>query len=187
MNQQLLIESCPTLTISSLKSDLLRYRSGSQETGVKLDIINGELLPAHLYWFDESNGDDYLVIGNTDQRILISSQELYYGTRNYFRCDCGTRCSRLYLPHGKDYFRCRSCHHLRYELSGINRSSAHGKLMYVTNRKIKLVNSISNITRPLYKSRYTKRYTSLLTLCQKVGFDNVVIDARNLMKAIQSQ
>jgi hypothetical protein len=36
------------------------------------------------------------------------------GLQQWFRCECGQRCSKLFLPRAKTEFRCRNCHNLTH-------------------------------------------------------------------------
>lgn len=189
MNSAYLIEGCPSLTIGSVKRDLGRCRMKEADITGAINIVHGAVILTVDYWFEYIDNNAFFVIsvdGHAPQRILLSEQELYFGTRNYFVCDCGKRVHKLYLPPGKAEFRCRSCYKLIYELSTINRNSTHGRLLYIANRTIKLANRRADMSRIIYKSRYTKKYKRFLRLCEKAGLNNVVKDARDLMAAIKT-
>ena len=188
--EKYLVEECPYLAIGAVKQDLQRSRNKeSNITGViKICYDNAELICN--YWFEHLNNSTFFAIsvnGHAPQRILISERELQFGTRNYFVCDCRRQANKLYLPSGKTELKCRACYGLRYELSTINRSSSHGKFMYLTNRTIKLANQRADMNRIIYKNRYTKRYQRFLKLCGQAGLSNIVQDARDLMAAIKNQ
>lgn len=191
MNSTKLIEGTPSISIGSLSRDLLRYRNREDNIRGYLNIKNGEPALTYSYHVEYAQDGDSLIILNSNngsmQYINIASQELNFGTRNYFICECGRSCNNLYLPANTDKFRCRICYRLRYELSGINRSSKHGQLLYVTNRTIKLINLRSSITRPIYMNQYTKRMNTFIKLSQQVGLVNVVEDAQSFKMAILGQ
>lgn len=190
MNPNKLIEGTPSVSIGSLSRDLLRYRNRENNVTGYLNIKNGESALAYSYYFDYSDVDSLVILNNSTgstQHIEIASQELNFGTRNRFICECGRSCNYLYLPTVNDIFKCRNCHRLRYELSGINRRTKHGQLLYVTNRTIKLINLRSSITRPLYRSRYTKRMNTFIKLSRQAGLVHVVEDAHSFQMAILGQ
>lgn len=190
MNSSSLIEGCPSISIGSLSHDLLRFRNKEDNISGNLDIKNGEPALTYSYYFNYSDVDSLVILNNntgSTQHVELASQELNFGTRNHFICECSRVCNNLYLPHGSDSFKCRICCRLRYELSSINRSSKHGKLLYTTNRTIKLINLRSSITRPLYRSRYTKRMNTFIKLSHQVGLVHVVEDAHNFQMAILGQ
>lgn len=191
MNSSSLIEGCPAVSIGSLKHDLLRYRNREDNISGYLCIENSTQLFSYSYCIIYADDGDFLEICNSNdgsmQYINIAAQELYFGTRNYFICECGARCNRLYLPSNNGNFKCRNCHSLRYELSSINTSTIHGKLLYRTSRTIKLVNKRAVMNRIVYRSKYTHKYQSFLKHCNKAGLHEVIRDSENLMMAIQNQ
>lgn len=185
-----LIEECSALTTGAIKQDLRRCRMMEADIKGVFSISNGNTNLLCDYWVEYLNGEAFLVIstglGHLPQRILLSCLELRFGSRSYLNCDCGARVNKLYLPPGKDQFRCRRCHQLRYELSTINRMSKHGRLLYRTNRTLKLVNKRAGMNRIIYNNRYTNKFERFLRLCGQAGLDGVVRDARNLMTAIKA-
>lgn len=40
--------------------------------------------------------------------------------QQWFLCECGRKCLKLYLPHGKNDFRCRDCHNLTHRSAQIH-------------------------------------------------------------------
>lgn len=121
------------------------------------------------------------------QQITLVWQAITFGQTAYFKCSCGNRCRRLYLPPGCIKFKCRTCYHLRYELSLINRNTVQGRFLYRFNRILKLTNQRASMNRIFYKNCYTKRFERFLDLCSKAGLNNIVNDARDLMNSIKSQ
>lgn len=180
-----LIEECPYFSTSSIKQDLSRSRRKEADIKDIFNIFKGNQKLLCSYWIDYSNNETFIFIStstsNLPQRILLSKQELYFGSRSYFVCECGKRVIKVYLPLGRADFACRSCCGLRYELSTINRTSTHGAFLYKTNRTLKLVNQQADINRIIYKGSYTRRYNRFLKLCQQSGLYGVVKDAEFLM------
>ena len=183
-----LIEGTPYLAVSAIKEDLWRYRNGTDNISGVINIGNGRAELICSYWFEFKDGDTFLIISiggdHLPQRLLISECQLKFGIRSYFVCDCGRRSYKLYLPPDREELKCMICYRLRYELSGINRSSSHGKLFYITNRTIKLANQREDLNRIVYKNKYTKKYQAFLRLCGKAGFHGVVKEAQDLMAEI---
>lgn len=182
-----LVEDCPYLVTSSIKRDFSRCRK-------KIDNISGTLCMSNnrgcSYWFEYEDDYTFFVIsvaGNNPQKILTSERELMLGTMNYLVCGCGRQCRKLFLPSGETKLKCRVCHGLRYELSGINRTSPRGKILYRGNRTNKMFDLRANIKHIFYKSRFTHRYQSFLKLCERAGFHDLVEDSLYLMKAVQNQ
>lgn len=186
-----LIEECTILETGFIKQDLKCCRNKEAKITGVFNIVHGNQKLLCDYWIEYAGNNAYFVISTgvnfLPQRILLSEQPLYFGIRSYFVCNCGRRASKLFLPSGQNEFKCRKCHHLRYELSTINRNSVHGELFYRTNRTIKLANQQADMNRIIYKKRYTKRFNSFLKLCEQAGFNTVVRDARDLMTAIKAQ
>ncbi len=183
-----LVEESPYFAVSSIKHNLSRSRRMEADIIGVLNISQGNYELLCEYWVEYQNNEAFLIIStgtnNLPQKILLSEQELYFGTRSYFTCECGKRVSKVYKPSVVSNFACRRCCGLRYELSTINRSSTHGSFLYKTNRTLKLVNRRTDMNRIIYKSKYTKRYSRFLKLCQQSGLYGVVQDAQNLMVAI---
>ena len=183
-----LIEECPYFSVSSIRQDLGRSRRMEPDIKGIFNISQGNRKLLCEYWIDYSNNETFLFIStgtsNLPQRILLSKQELYFGSRSYFVCECGKRVIKLYIPSGRANFACRSCCGLQYELSTINRSSTHGAFLYKTNRTLKLINQRADMNRIIYKGSYTRRYNRFLKLCQQSGLYGVVKDAQDLMLAI---
>ena len=47
-------------------------------------------------------------------RLLKRGRGFSWTDRFFFRCSCGERVGKLYLPPGETYFACRACHNLTY-------------------------------------------------------------------------
>ena len=135
------------------------------------------------YWLENPMDPSIVLIsvgGGEPQRLNLEWQEITFGERAYFRCVCGNRATKLYLPvHGKE-FKCRQCHGLRYQLNSFDRNSAAGRSLYQLNRLHKLANSRASMGRILYKGNYTKRFERFLGLCERAGYDSIVKGANDL-------
>ena len=162
MNATYLVEECSAISIGSIKKDpRFEYKDGDES----------------IFFYDSEG---------LSQQILISEQAITFGVRRYFVCDCGVRVNKLFLPPGMRGYKCRNCYKLRYELTTINPRSIHGKLMYRTNRMIKLTNKRTDLNRIFYKGRYTKRFNRFLHLCARAGLVEVVENASKLTAAVAS-
>jgi hypothetical protein len=63
------------------------------------------------------------------QRLELAKVRLTYGDRYFFRCDCGRRCAKVYLPPGESFFKCRACYRLTYSSSNESRPQLWRTLM----------------------------------------------------------
>lgn len=189
-NIRYLVEDCPVLAVGAIKHDLWRCRRREAEIKGAFSISNGGRDLLYDYWIEYSDGDSFLVVSTgldqLPQRVLLAEVELKFGARSYFVCCCGVRANNLYLPAGKDQFRCRRCYRLRYALSNINKTSKQGMFLYRANRTTKLINQRAGMDRIIYKNCFTKRFERFLRLCGRVGLDSVITNARESMKVIQS-
>jgi len=163
VNPVYLVEECQKISIGAIRKDL-RFKYADDEASLVFDAGDGHL----------------------PQQIMLTEQAITFGIRRYFVCACGARCNKLYLPPGKREYRCRACYRLRYELSYINRTSKHGRLLYRTNRMLKLVDKRAGMSRVFYNGQYTKRFDRFLNLCGRAGLVDVVNDAGNLKAAVTS-
>ncbi len=162
MNATYLVEECKSISVGSIKKDLR---------------------------FEYKDGDEFLFFYHGEglsQQILIAEQSITFGIRRYFVCECGAQVNKLFLPTGKKEYKCRNCYKLRYELTTINPRSIHGKLLYRTNRIIKLTNKRTELNRIFYRGRYTKRFNRFLHLCDRAGLVEVLDNAAKLSSAVAS-
>jgi hypothetical protein len=113
-------------------------------------------------------------------------EDITYGKRAYFICECGHRATKLYLPHNGHEFKCRKCHGLQYQLTTFNRYSVAGRSMYRMNRLHKLSNERAGMSRIFYNGNYTKRFERFLGLCDRAGLDHIVKGANDLKALIES-
>jgi hypothetical protein len=182
-----LVENCFKLSTKLLRNDLQKARLKEPVNGGYLNFLhNGR--PSVLDYSIEYGQDDnaYLVVNfnGEPQKILLSNHELTYGTRTYLTCGCGHRTNALYLKN--TFFACFKCHKLRYRSTTINSRSDHGRMLYQQNKRLALLDMRENIPRPLYKSKYTKKFLRFLKLCSKSGLFNQVKDAQTTMEAIRT-
>lgn len=150
-------------------------------------IINGR--EDISFWTEQDNGGQCLYVAvrdNEPQRIALEDCFSPILDRVYFLCECGRRCFKLYLPHGRDAFKCRDCHGLRYRLQDINKNSMHGRAHYFDSRREKLTRQREAINTPLYRGRFTNRFQRFLRMSDRAGFKDVLNDARILMERLQN-
>ena len=135
------------------------------------------------------NENTYLVINFTGepQKILLSHHQLTYGLRTYLTCGCGYKTNTLYLKNNPEstLFSCFKCHRLRYRSTVINTRSDHGQMLYLANKRAEIINMRENIPRPLYRSKWTKRFSRFVKLCVQAGMLDQVIGAEITMDAIK--
>jgi len=182
-----LIENTFALSTNLLKNDLRRARDKKPVEGYLNYRENGR--PSALdysieYSFD---GNTYLVVNVVaePQKILLSYENLTFGTRTYLTCGCGQRTNALYLKLG--YFACRKCQKLGYRSTTINTTSDHGMFIHLQNQRLKLIELREGIDRIFYKSTYTKRFKNWLKLCAKAGLFGEIADAIKLSEAISKR
>lgn len=141
------------------------------------------------YWMDDSPDTPGVFIstggGEEPQRFDLEWIEITYGQRAYFKCSCGLRVSKLYLPIRGNLFGCRKCHKLQYFLTTLNKNSVAGMKLYKMNRLQKLSNSRANMGRILYNGHFSKRFERFLRLCDRAGFSGIVDGADDLRALIK--
>jgi len=188
VGMKILVESCFRLETKLLKKDLRLAREHKTGLGGFINIRFGDKESVADYYFEYDSEYDYLVIqyGETEQKIKLTESELYFGTRSWFVCDCGSCASKLYLPPNSKEFKCRRCHNLVYELTTFNRNSKHGQVFYRTNRLIKLMNAEEEMRSKFYNGKPTMRFDRFLTLSDRVGFKSSRENAEKLLLAINS-
>lgn len=181
-----LVENCFALSTKLLKKDLQKARNQEPvEEGYLNFRLNGR--PSTLFYSIEYSfdGNTYLIINFSEepQRILLSQRELTFGTRTYLTCGCGYKTNTLYLKN--TFFACFKCSNLRYKSTTINSNSDHGRMLQIQIKRLKLIDMRESISRPLYRSRWTKRFMRFVKLCDQAGMFNQVRDAQNTMKTIK--
>ena len=181
-----LIENTFNLNTKLLKEDLKKAREREPIDGFLNINYNGR--PSVVdYYVEYENEKTYLIInfGEKPQRILLSEEELTFGTRSYLTCTCGNRVNALYLDKG--VFACRDCHKLKYQSTTINRNSKHGQFLYQQSQILKAMSMRENMTRIFYKSQYTRKFNRFINLCTKTGLLKEVIESGKLLTAINTQ
>ena len=179
-----LIENSFALSTKILRKDLQKARSKEPVEGYLNILIQGspDVLDYKVEYEDENA---YLAVyfDAEPQKILLSHEELTFGTRTYLTCGCGLRTNALYL---KDkFFACRRCQSLGYSSNRINRSSDHGYMLYQNSRRLKLISMREEIDRIFYRSKFTKKFTRFLKLCEQAGLLGPVRDAKATIKAVK--
>ena len=145
--------------------------------------------PGISYWYEDPEDWSVWSIsvnGSDPQEVKIEWEPITYGERAYFRCECGHRATKLYLPPNGHEFKCRSCHDLRYQLTTFNRYSVAGRKIYQANRLNKLSNNRAGMSRIFYNGNYTKRFERFLGQCDRAGFSAIVDGANALKKLVMT-
>lgn len=181
-----LVENSFALSTHLIKKDLRKARRKEPVEEYLNFSYNGKSTVLD-YSIEHDDDTLYLVINFTaePQRILLSEQELTFGTRIYLTCNCGYRTNALYL--NKGIFACRKCHNLRYRSTTINRNSRHGRFIYQHSNILKLMDTRESMGRIFYKFQYTKPFKRWLELCARAGLTKEILDAQKLMAGINSQ
>lgn len=109
------------LSIAALKRAGLLANEGASQHSCSWAWPNGRVAKATMsvVTVDQRYGPRlHLVMrpGGQEQTIsLDSTTPQFGGVRWWFLCECGDRCSKLYLPVGEDHFRCRHSLGLTYQ------------------------------------------------------------------------
>ena len=154
------------------------------------DLLQGVYKRSDITYWQEDQNDQSIwsisVAGNEPREVAMEWEDVTYGKRAYFRCSCGHRATKLYLPLNTHEFKCRTCHHLHYQLSTFNRYSVAGRAIYKLNRMNKLSANRAGMSRIFYNGNYTKRFERFLGQCERAGcFDNIVRGAADLKQLLQ--
>lgn len=180
MNTELIVEDAFSIS----PKDILKNVHPMRKINSKANINRFDI----SYWMDDSPDAPGVFIsagGKEPQRFDLEWTRITYGQRAYFRCSCGSRVSKLYLPIRGNLFGCRKCHKLQYFLTTLNKNSVAGMKLYKMNRLQKLSNSRANMSRILYNGNFSKRFERFLRLCGRAGFDNVINSANDLRALIK--
>ena len=180
MNKSFTAEDCYTIK----PNDVIRIlrRENKAKADIKLSDVD--------CWLDNPDNPDVLCVsvkGHEPQKIVLEWVDISFGQMAYFRCDCGYRSSKLYLPPNGTQYQCRRCHKLRYRISSLNPTSIAGKALHRFNRINKLIETRANISHLFYNGRYTRRFENFLKHCKKEGLDNIVEDAQKLLEVVKTQ
>ena len=180
-----LVESSFYLNTKLLKKDLRKARL-KESVENYLNFVQNGRSGALDYSIEYSiDGNTYLIIklGPEEQKILLSERELTFGTRTYLTCGCGAKTNGLYLKSG--YFACRKCQKLHYRSTRLNTKTDHGQMLLLHGRRLNLIDMREEISRPIYRGHYTKRFMRWLGLCTHAGIFDEVIRANSTMGAIK--
>jgi hypothetical protein len=180
----MLVESCFKLVPKLIKKDLLKARDLEPIEGF-LNFTHNDKETALDYSFELDGENTRLIImfGAEPQYIQLSEQQLSIGSRTVFVCACGRKTYGLYLLN--DTFACLKCQKLHYASTRINRRSKHGEFLHKQLQVIKLIEMRESISRPFYKSNYTRRYQRWLKLCLHAGIYDEVIRGIEFKKAME--
>ena len=181
-----LVENCFALSTKLLRNDLQKARNKEPVEGEYLNFRHNGKPSALFYSIEHSfDGNTYLIVtfDAEPQKILLSQRELTFGTRTYLTCGCSKRTNTLYLKN--TFFACFECSSLRYKSTTINSRSDHGRMLYQQNKRLELIEMRESIPRPLYRSKWTKRFVRFIKLCDKAGMFNQVRDAQKTMEVIR--
>lgn len=90
------------------------------------------------------------------------------GERPFFRCDCGRRANKLYMPFvSKKRWLCAKCHNITWRVKQFNRRTAPGAMGYFLDRHLQLQEKESRVKRIDYGGRLTRRARSVIRLVKK--------------------
>lgn len=174
------VEECTTIT----PKQVLRILKGYSESGIDAKKANVGC------WLDNPNEPDLIsasISGHDPQTLCLEWIDMTFGPVAFFKCNCGLRASKLYLPPGTAEFRCRQCYRLKYELSNLNRKSAAGLPIYRFDRMVKLADERNSISRIFYDGKFTRRFSQYLARCRKYGFKELAESAEGLLEIVKSQ
>jgi hypothetical protein len=124
---RLTVEECPIhLSAAEFnRSGVFQLPDGTSFT-VSWPLSNGSSLGSlrvemrddwrgpHLFVGADWRGPQ-LSVGDGQMIRLTTTRPHWGGERFWFRCECGRRSGRLYLPTGETVFRCRPCYDLTYQ------------------------------------------------------------------------
>jgi len=174
-----LVENCYFITPKDVGSNFEQIQKNESS---KLEGRNGI-----NYWFDNISQQDWLFVsvdGHEPQKLKWEVVEITYGQKQFFFCECGRRCMKLYLLPGGDEFKCRECHNLRYALTTFNKNSPAGHKIYQMNRIQKLSEGRANMARIFYNGKFSKRFARFIRLCDRAGLQSIVQGANDLKTLI---
>lgn len=178
------VEDSAILDSKQLKSEFYKIRKKEEVNNVLRTNLGNEI----WYW-PEYEADSFLVIAlpnSLPQRIVLSTILLRYGERTLFRCECGYRATKLYLPRNGTEFKCRTCYKLRYKISNFNKFNKVDQLEKELQLNTKLANELARIKRPVYNGFPTKRAIRVEKLKYNVRIIHEKHQRRNANKEIIS-
>ncbi len=170
------VEECYSLSIGSLSRNLLHpNKEGESKSGKAYISSQYDTL---LIGYKVIKSDPFKVqviypykgIAQT-QVITILTCETHFGNKPFFFCVmCGSLRSKLYLrPDRKpNYFSCRKCLELSYELQTINRrGGVLAEMAYRMNRAMKVSNMLKHSKRRVYGNKVAKPFLRWIVAKQK--------------------
>jgi hypothetical protein len=113
---RLTVEECPIhLSAAEFnRSGVFRLPDGTSFT-VSWPLSNGSSLGSLRAEMRADWRGPHLLMGDGQMIRLTTTRPHWGGERFWFRCECGRRSGRLYLPTGETVFRCRPCYDLTYQ------------------------------------------------------------------------
>jgi hypothetical protein len=113
---RLTVEECPIhLSAAEFnRSGVFRLPDGTSFT-VSWPLSNGSSLGSLRVEMRADWRGPHLFMGDGQMIRLTTTRPHWGGERFWFRCECGRRSGRLYLPTGETVFRCRLCYDLTYQ------------------------------------------------------------------------
>ncbi len=140
------------------------WGENKSSVGIEVSVMNGDdYLRIHYTQTDNYSGEKK----NFDYKIPLASTPCRYGGKRYwFICPwykngvyCGKRVGTLYKD--GDYFACRHCYELTYNSRNVNRRYNMFHLFNVLTLEQKIDELNSQIKRPYYRGKPTRRQRQL--------------------------
>lgn len=117
-SNRILVNECCVLDVFSLNQANI-FSGGNKSATITFKTGTGEMIGSEIKV--EVNENSIRVVYAIGEReldyeiALDSTAPFFGGKRIWFFCNyCGDRVAKLYLPTGKLYLKCRSCHDLTY-------------------------------------------------------------------------
>ena len=183
------VEEFFVLDITSVKKDLKKIRNGKVTEGVT--TIYREVKKIQLsYWSEFKDKKAYLVVAAQNQEpqaVPLALQQITYGLKTYFVCECGKRCSKLFChPQILYMFKCAKCHNLRYKLSSIYRQGRIGMQMYMLEQFNKFIDNGKKCPRIFYNGKETKPFIAYRKKMARIGMFQYVEEGQKQIAEIQN-
>jgi len=166
MMNKYLVEDCELLPVGQLKTTWPIINLETKELVLK----SGLKIRYHERDFDDGR---FLVIEYcagrwTTQTIKIDTWPITFGMRRFLLCQCGRRCSTLYMrPDRPHAFTCRYCGDLKYGLSYLNKRTKAGRVFYAAHWMNKSMELQERIHRIDYRNMPTKKAMRFIKMSQK--------------------
>jgi hypothetical protein len=101
------------------------------------------------------------------QEINFITKTVTFGEKPFLQCfQCGYT-GKIYLRPRANFWYCRRCCNLVYELQRINKRSVMGLLAYCLTRTFKIKDSNAMVRRIKYRGQYTRRARAVLRMAKK--------------------